>query len=349
MRRALAGGALLWATTVAAIEPARFTPADVGLAYPDSQFVRCDPRTGTATNQYVAMLRLEYLHGVIVPKVLRALRDACGATPSSLVAVPRDQLGKFHILYSLRPLCDGQPYAARANYLWDVPQGLLDKLRRCLVQKPVQSIVPEDLLPALRLVVTGGRYLDATALHPTPPLCRPDPTVALDGLLDPDRPVDPLVPAMCAALDHVADVHTRQAHAMLSGDVEQAGLLGRAVRSAQTTVAHLARTPDEAQLVDLMFTGDVDPKSPPERTARLTRQLLASHHEWHAAFRCASDRTPNRVAVWIARLRHFRDHYLRAIDFPGIKVRQVCSQPVRRGTRTDCAPYIGTCLETGDR
>ena len=151
---------LLLALTPAAYgyEPARFRPADVGLLYPDSQAIRCDPRTGGPANQYVAMARLEYLQGAIVPRVLRAVRDVCHASPAQLGTVVRDQMRKFHITYSFRPLCSGQPYAARANYLWDVPQGLLAQAQTCLRGKAVDPRVHPDVLEAASLAIVAGQH-----------------------------------------------------------------------------------------------------------------------------------------------------------------------------------------------
>jgi hypothetical protein len=327
--------ALLITTTSAwGYLPARFVPFDVGLSYPDSQSVRCDPRDGTTATQYVAISRLEYLHFVLMPKLLRALRDGCGATANNLVAVPRDQEGKFWGLYSIRPLCARGPFEARPNYLWDVPQNLLARLRACVQKHP--EVAGQTGL--------DGPWLTMLGLAPTPamppPACTVEPAIARLGTLDPKHAFAPLSAETCAALDAVATVHAAQGAAFLAGDLERAGQLGPDVRAGQVAVVRTARDAWEANLLDMQFTGDIDPKSPADRTRRLTEKLLAAHHAWHAAMGCGTGRPPSLVKVWLARYRHNRAHYLRALWFPGIAMRDACS--------LDCSTYIGNCLQSGE-
>lgn len=317
-----------------AYPPARFAPVDVGLAYPDSQSVRCDPRDGTTANQYVAISRLEYLHFVLMPRLLRTLRDVCGATPSSLVAVPRDQEGKFWGLYSIRPLCAGGPFEARPNYLWDVPQNLMERLRDCVKRKPEKAMaygIDADWLRMLDLLPTTD--------PPRPP-CTVDPRIAKVGTLDPKHKFAPLSPQTCFALEHVAAIHEEQARALLDGDTERAGQLGPEVRAAHLAVVQSARDAYEANLLDMQFTGEVDAKAPAGRTKRLTEKLLMAHHAWHAAMGCDTGTPPNLVRAWVARYRHNRAHYLRALWFPGIVMREACS--------LDCGTYIGNCAQSGE-
>lgn len=341
---------LLLAASAHAIEPARFRPADVGLLYPDSQSIRCDPRTGEPADQYVAMARLEYLQTQIVPRTLRALRDVGAGSTALLATVARDQMRKFHITYSLRPLCAGQPYLARANYLWDVPQGLFARLQTALANKPTRPGVAlhPDALEAANLVVEGGRYVKRPPVgYVARPTCRRDPVIEAAGMADVAVPERPLSEATCAALRAVGDAHHDQASAFLAGDIERAGALGERVRELQLAVVRLARDSAEAQLVDQTFPGDVDPTSPPDRTKRLTLDLIAGHHAWIAALCGRPDRVPDPFGAWLARVGpHGWAHYRRALYVPGLETFAVCTtftraagrDPVCRPVHPDACP-----------
>ena len=55
--------------------PARFTPGDVGLHFPSSREILWDPRDGSRASQYTAMVRAATQYLVVMPDVMRVMRD----------------------------------------------------------------------------------------------------------------------------------------------------------------------------------------------------------------------------------------------------------------------------------
>lgn len=318
--------------------PARFTMGDVGLRYQGSTSINYDPRDGTWANQYVEMARASYLHFIVVPEVLRAFRDIPSCTntlgsgsPQSIQAM----VGKFFILYSIRPLTSGDPYFFHPNYLWDLPQNLFRKLKGCIKDDPFNNArrpeVTDELLALLNLRIEAGMIVPGNTDYVPVPIVGGDRSHISAGLLDPRRPHPPLTAHQCALLDEAHSLHQQHAAALLAHDFALADELAPQVTVAQILFELSARDADEQTLFSLIFTGQIDPFQPQSQVDHLTQETIEFHHRWAEAFQCGGG-TPKPVLIWRMNLGHARAHFLRAVA--GYKLREVCES------------YIGNCLVT---
>ncbi len=310
--------------------PARFTAADVGLHFPSSQEIRWDPRDGSRANQYVAMVRASTLHFVVLPRVIRAMRDipSCHAATAGVVSLVRDVVGKFFILYSIRPLDDGGPYQFRPNYLWDIPQNLFAKFHACLLSDPADNATHPALTPAImqladvrvedrKLVAGDESYVKVPRQDHT------DTTRQLrDGTLNPRVSERPLTRQQAALLMDTHRLHREHATAFLAHDYARADAIAPKVAAAHLAFESSARDPNEQTLFTMIFTGDVDWNRPLEEIDALTRQTDEWHQRWMDCLMGQS--TPDLVCAWRANMGHARAHFLRAVYVPGMVIRTVC-------------------------
>lgn len=286
-------------------KPLRYDATDVGLRFPDSQEVLWEPRTGLPANQYQALVRLSTIHWELMPELLRLMRDtpACGVNAGTSGTIS-DMVGKFFILYSLRPMRAGGTYPVHPNYLWDLPQGIFRRAAQCLRG----TSVPLRLAPLLATGPAGPAHrLSADRSHMG------------DGLLDPRHKFAPLAPQQCQLL-HAA--HTAHQD---NGDVF----------GTQRSLEAAARDPFEQTLLMLIFTGSVDPKRSAASVAALTEETKTFHKAWMDCMHCDTGAPPDLTCAWGAALGHARAHFLRAVELPGLLLRTVCPGDIHYCPETD--------------
>lgn len=323
--------------------PVRFVAGDVGAHFPASAEILWNPRTGLPSSQYEAMVRASTLDLVVLPDLLRLLRDvpSCASLAGpGLSGTIRDLVGKFMVVYTLRPLRAGDPYFWHPNYLWDIPQNLIRRAQGCVMASAQANAGRPELTPAmlqlLDLRVEAGRVvLGDLSYDPPAHVTTADRSHMTDGALDPRRPTRPLSATQCTLLHAAHAAHEAHAAALLDHDQVLADLLGPKVVATQLAFEGSARTPDELTLFALLFTGAIDPKRPQAEVDALTMETREFHGAWMEALGCETGRPPELAAVWAAALGHARAHFLRAITLPGLVLREVCPA------------YIGNCPVTG--
>lgn len=331
--------------------PVRFDPADVGLKFPASAEILWDPRTGLPSSQYEAMVRASTLDLVVLPDVLRLIRDVCPAQAGpGLAGSVRDLVGKFMVVYTLRPLRAGDPYFWHPNYLWDIPQNVLRRARDCVMADPGGNAGRPELTPAmlqlLDLSISRGQLvLGDDTFQPAAHDLEASHDNARDGALDPRLPQQPLTADQCTLLHASHEAHEQHAAELIRqlqlvgpptpDDTDYLEQLAEAAGTTQLAFEGSALDVNQLTLFALIFTGKVDTRRPVDELVALTAETRAFHMAWMDALGCSTGEPPRLAEVWGAALGHARAHFLRAIFLPGLVLREVC--PL----------YIGYCPVTG--
>lgn len=305
--------------SIPAGSPIRFGPGDVGIRFRASQDMLWNPDTGLPSSQYEAGVRVATMHWVILPTVLRLLRDTPQCSVSSgLGGQVRDMTGKFLILYSLRPMRDGGVYQYRGNYVFDLPMGLFRRAANCVPPEKWGDLAP----------------LFAPGPPPPPHQTSADRSNAMDGLLDPQEAQMPLSARQCTLLEAAHMAHERHVDALLSHDPNAASF-GPAVASSQLAFEASARTVTEQAMFQLIFTGAIDPKRSAADVEHFTRETSQAHHDWVDCFHCDTGAPADLLCAWTEQLAHARAHFLRAITLPGLVLRKPCPLDIHYCPVTD--------------
>lgn len=285
---------------------ARFAPEDLSRSYPASTEIRWDPRDGSYADQYVRQIRVETMHGVIVPAMLRAFRDLPSCRGSlDWAAGVYTTLGKFVIRYAFRDL--PEPYAWEPNYVMDLYQSLLKRLAACAD--------PADLSPTLQAVIRSDWSV--------PDHQDAQPALEMVGVFDPQHPFAALTSEQCAALAETGRLHDLHAAALLAHDAATAALYPTQIRAAHERFTSLARDPWEATMFDMVFTGEIDVVPgdgfcTQDRADQLTVRTILTHDRWVEAFHCDTGDPPDVVLVAQWMWRHWREHAIRAACVPDL-------------------------------
>lgn len=331
--------------------PIRYSAIHLGRHYPASDWILWDARFSPAPphSQYGANAKAQALHFKYLPAAIRACRDVPSAADNpSLLSYAKSlvetAVGKFFILYSIRPLRAGGPYPFRPNYLWDLPQNLFDKLASALLEEPqanaLHAAVTQDVLDLCALEVKNDTLVRSKLRSLTHKRIS-DPNVEkLGGLVG--RKLDdrqPLNDAQRLLVLRAGDVHHEQAVMVLKWcdtgnpmDLEAAQILGAEVQRAHMELVASARDLDEATLLEMIFTGDIDPKHDPAVVAQFTESLHAWHHQWTEALLVPG--VPDTTKVWDAVMGHNGEHFKRACAVG--KLRAVCIGDIHY------CPVVGT-------
>lgn len=294
----------------------RYVPADVMLGYfHSSQGILWDPRTGLYADQYQRSRRVEEFL-IVESAAMRAFRDIskCQGNlewASGLMTVNF----KFFVRYNFRN--PGQPYGWHPNYIEDNYAAILKKLRACAL--------PSELSPILQDAIRT----DWPQLAHSEPI----PENETIGIYDPQRHMEPLTPAQCAALTLVDTVHREQTDAVLARDMGLALELGPMIAAAHVRFTSLARDPWEANMMDLTFPGFIDivPDDPfctQQRADVLTAETDLAHHNWSLGFHCDTGRAPEQDVIAHWKWRHMGAHFRRAACIQGMELVDPVFDPV---------------------
>lgn len=305
------------------VSQVRFPPCALGLAYSSPDDRKVDPRTGGPGNDYLACVMVEQAIWELMPEVMRVIQDlpSCASIRSSVAANASDNIpSRLWIQYSVRTIDGGAPYPCiLANYNWEYTRLLFRQLRDC---------APPNVLSS-RL----QQALNLPGMCPAP-LPRKPGTYSNAGLIGASHAGPPLTPAQCGLLEAAHAAHEAHVKALLAHDLAAASSAAEHVRPTQRAFEESARDVNQLALFTLIFTGAIDPAwSEAERDA-FTRETSEAHHEWVVAFKCETKKPPDVKAVWRARQKHGRAHFLRAIKMDGITITEVCPGAIDRCPHT---------------
>jgi len=318
------------------MDTVRFTAAELGMHYPASGEVLWDPRDGSPANQYVASVRV-YSELAWLPVALRVLRDLGYSSVRGLaVSMMRDVIGKFTIVYILRPLTSGGPYFFHANYLWDLPHHVFGTLRYYLLSKSKayagNPLLTQDLLSLLDLHVEDGEIKAGDPTH-TPLPHQPGGKPTNEGLLRADMEFTPLTEEQLSLLQSTHDAHMMHVDAVHDRNYDDLPTLGRQVVQAHLALEATAITVNDQVLLTLpLFNGQIDPRRWLDGSVDdFFTAADAAHATWMSAVM-----QRDIVEATKAGLQHLRNHALIGYEQPDVVVREVCDD------------YIGNCPVTGD-
>lgn len=306
------------------VSQVRFPPCALGLAYPNPDDRKVDPRTGGPANDYLACVRVEQAIWELMPEVMRVIQDlpSCASIRTSVAQNASDNIpSRLWIQYSIRTIDGGAPYPCiLANYNWEYTRLLFRQLRDCAP--------PNALSPRLQQAVNLPGVCPA-------PLPRKGGIYSTAGLVGVGKAGPALTPAQCGLLDDTMAKHQAHVEKLLAHDLAGASAAAELVRPAQRAFEESARDVNQLALFTLIFTGAIDPaRSEAERDA-LTRETATAHHEWGAAFNCATKKPPDVKKVWRARQKHGRAHFLRAIKMDGMTLTEICPGAIDQCPHSD--------------